>query len=240
MTASLGRVRPMARGAEPPSQSPMAPYTMRQGQNCPPMKLEKIVPPTDDTLHACFLGKRVQLAFVVKDLDTALRYWTEVLKVGPFVVIEKSRGDRRVLHRGVETDMEWLLAFAYMGDVQIEFIQPLNDAPSIYKEFLDSGHQGLHHVAYWPDNFEAACIHLEANGFTDACSFYMKDGTRNLVYYETPAHMGAVIEVVPLTAERTAYFNRIQRLSQNWDGITRPVRRFVDRASFLASGEGAA
>ena len=204
-----------------------------------PMKLETIMLPRDDTLHACFLGKNVQLAFVLKDLDAALRYWTEALKVGPFVVIEKSRGDRKILHRGLETEVDWSLAFAYMGDVQIEFIYPLNDAPSIYKEFLDSGREGLHHVAYWPENFEAACAHLEANGFTDVCSFYMKDGTRNVVYYETPAHFGAMVEVVPLTAERTAYFSRIKRLSQNWDGITRPIRRFVDRAAFLASGEGA-
>ena len=29
-----------------------------------------------------------QLAYVVRDLDSALKYWTEVLKVGPFFKLE--------------------------------------------------------------------------------------------------------------------------------------------------------
>ena len=198
------------------------------------------MPDKDNTLPTCFLGKRVQLGFVVKDLDATLRYWTEVLKVGPFVVMETSRGNRRVVFRGVETKVDWQLAFAYMGDVQIEFICPTNDEPSPYNEFLNSGHEGLNHIAYWPENFEAACTYLEAHGFKDMCSFYEMNGTRNVVYYETPGTIGSIVEVVPLTAERSAYFGRIQRLSQTWDGVTRPVRRFADRAAFLASGEGAA
>jgi hypothetical protein len=49
-----------------------------------------------------------------------------------------------------------------------------------------------------------------------------------------------MIELVPWTAHRAAYFSRIRRLSDNWDGATRPVRKFSGRAAFLASGEGAA
>jgi NADPH:quinone reductase-like Zn-dependent oxidoreductase len=33
-----------------------------------------------------------------------------------------------------------------------------------------------------------------------------------VVYYETPAHIGTIIEIVPVTRERAAYFSRIQRL----------------------------
>ena len=31
-----------------------------------------------------------QIAFIVRDLDTALRYWTETLGVGPFFVLRRS------------------------------------------------------------------------------------------------------------------------------------------------------
>lgn len=186
-----------------------------------------------------FLGERVQLAYVVKDMAAAVKYWTEVMRIGPFVVIEKSRGDRDIFYRGNSTPIDFKVAFAYMGDVQIEFIQPTDDEPSIYKEFLDSGREGFHHVAYWPKDFPAACAHLEANGFNEISSVRMKDGTLNVAYYEAPPGMGSIVEIVPLTAERQAYFSRIQRLSQSWDGITRPARHFVDRAAFLASGEGA-
>ncbi|TJV46155.1 MAG: hypothetical protein E5Y02_00890 [Mesorhizobium sp.] len=186
-----------------------------------------------------FLGDRVQLAFVIKNMDAAIKYWTETLRIGPFVVIEKSRGDRDVFYRGKPTPMEFSVAFAYMGDVQIEFIQPIDNEPSIYKEFFDSGREGFHHVAYWPKEFETACAYLEKNGFSEISSVCMKDGTLNVAYYETPEQIGTIVEIVPLTKDRQAYFSRIQRLSQTWDGVTKPIRRFVDRATFLASGEGA-
>jgi catechol 2,3-dioxygenase-like lactoylglutathione lyase family enzyme len=193
---------------------------------------------THANLPLGYLGERVQLAFVVRDMDAAIRYWTETLRVGPFVVIEKSRGDRTVYYRGVETLTDFSIAFAYMGDVQIELIQPINDHPSAYKDFLDSGREGLHHIAYWPEDFEAASARLEAEGFSELISIHTPDGERNVVYYETPAHIGTVIEIVPLTKARAAYFGRIQRLSQTWDGVTRPIRRFADRSAFLASDEG--
>lgn len=185
-----------------------------------------------------YLGERVQLAFVVKDMDAAVKYWTETLKVGPFVVMETSRGDRKVYYRGVETLTDFSIAFAYMGDVQIELIKPINDHPSAYKDFLDSGREGLHHIAYWPQDFGAACDRLEADGFKELASIRTADGERNVMYYETPPHIGTVIEIVPLTKARAAYFGRIQRLSQTWDGVTRPIRRFADRPAFLASDEG--
>ena len=186
-----------------------------------------------------FLGQKTQLAFVVRDLDATLKYWTEVLKVGPFCVIETSRGDRRIVHRGQDTAMDMELAFAYMGDIQIEIVHQTNDAPSPYKEFLDAGGEGMHHIAFWPEDFHGACAHLEGLGFKTVTEFFMSDGERNVAYYETPGAVGTMVEIVPMTPARTAYFSRMQRLCQTWDGVTRPIRRFADRAAFLASGEGA-
>jgi catechol 2,3-dioxygenase-like lactoylglutathione lyase family enzyme len=186
-----------------------------------------------------FLGERVQLAFVVKDMEAAARYWTDVLRIGPVVMIDSARGDRDIFYRGKVTKADFSVAFAYMGDVQIEFIAPTDGEPSIYKEFLGSGREGFHHVAYWPEQFEEACAYLEENGFSEITSVRMPDGTVNVAYYETPNTVGTVVEVVPLTKDRQAYFSRIQRLSQTWDGTTRPFRRFATRAAFLASGEGA-
>jgi hypothetical protein len=67
---------------------------------------------------------------------------------------------------------------------------------------------------------------------------YQADGERNVVYYETPDHLGVMIEIVPMTPARQAYFGRIQKLASEWDGM-RPIRRFASREAFLASCEGA-
>ena len=195
----------------------------------PPLDIEDMLPP--------MLGRRAQIAFVVKDLDEALRYWTEAMKVGPFVVIDNSVAGRRVVYRGVETAMDSSLAFSYIGDLQIEIVHQTNDAPSPFKDFLDSGREGLQHIAFWPPDFGGACAYLERTGFSEMLSMYTADGARNVVYYEAPAHIGVMVEIVPLTPSRQAYFGRIQNLTRNWDG-TRPVRRFASREAFLASGEG--
>lgn len=184
------------------------------------------------------LGKRVQLAFVVPDLDAAMEFWTKTMKVGPFIVIEKSVGDRRVVHRGKDTQMDMSLAFSYLGDIQIELVWQSNSEPSPYKEFLDSGQQGFHHFAFWPEDFEGTCRHFESSGYSEVCSIYMRDGTRNVAYYDSPKGFGPMVEIVPMTPARMAYFSRIQRLANTWDG-SRPVRRYVDRDAFLASREGA-
>ncbi|WP_168247809.1 MULTISPECIES: VOC family protein [unclassified Mesorhizobium] len=227
----------------------MAPvFGCRDGiaKRCPAQALHaKIVSRKDRSMTPCppaslrFLGERAQLAYVVRDIDAAIKYWTEVMRIGPFVLIETSRGPRDFFYRGQVTEMDFYVAFAYMGDVQIELIQPKDDHPSLYKEFFAQGREGFHHSAFWPEDFPAACKWLEANGFVEIGFVRMKDGAVNVAYYETPAMIGSIIEVVPLTADRMAYFNRIHRLCRDWDGESRPLRRFVDRAAFLASGEGA-
>ena len=108
-----------------------------------------------------FLGQKMQLGYVVADLDAALRFWTEALKVGPFVVIEDSLGDRRFMHRGQPSEVRMSVAFSYFGDVQIEFITQQNSAPSPYTEFLSIAPAGgLHHLAFWPQDYAQAKITL--------------------------------------------------------------------------------
>ena len=39
--------------------------------------------------------------------------------------------------------------------LQIELLQPRNDVPSMYRDFLRAGHAGAQHVAYWTEQFDA-------------------------------------------------------------------------------------
>src|SRR3954447_13489023 len=121
----------------------------------------------DAAFLPAMLGKKMQIAWVVSDLDAALAYWTDSLGVGPFVVFERAIGDRKVLHRGEPTAFEMSLAFSYVGDTQIELVHPTNSAPSPYREFLDSGREGLHHIGFWPEKFDQAVECLEGRGFSE-------------------------------------------------------------------------
>jgi catechol 2,3-dioxygenase-like lactoylglutathione lyase family enzyme len=183
-----------------------------------------------------YLGDRMQLAFVVPDLHESLRFWTENLKVGPFVVMRNATRDRRFMYRGELSKVEMDLAFAYLGDIQIEVIHQTNSAPSPYSDFLKSGRQGLHHVAFWPKDFDASCAELERTGWEKVCDIHAAAGGGVVNYYDGPGHLGVMLEIAPMTPDRARYFGGIKGLAQTWDG-TRPIRTFDSRAEYMASDD---
>ena len=187
-----------------------------------------------DTLSK-LLGPQIQLGFVVRDMNAALGFWTREMGIGPFIVFEHSLGTRRFVHRGQVSDVHMSVALAYRGDTQIELISQSNSAPSMYSEFFAGGGEGLQHIAFAADDYPLACRTLEAKGFVEISSIQMTDGTKNVSYFASPRHFGAVVEVVPMTPARRAYYGRIKELAATWDGHTRPIRRFRDNTEFLAS-----
>ncbi|MEQ1489952.1 MAG: VOC family protein, partial [Terricaulis sp.] len=98
-------------------------------------------------------GKVCQNGYVVRDIDAAMKHWIDVMGVGPWFYIEDVKTDW-FKHRGVDSDVKMSIALANSGDLQIELIQQRNDAPSMYKEFLDAGHEGLQHMSYWTLDYQ--------------------------------------------------------------------------------------
>jgi catechol 2,3-dioxygenase-like lactoylglutathione lyase family enzyme len=193
-----------------------------------------VISVVDSVVFPTLLGRKMQVAFVVRNLEEALHFWTATMKVGPFVVIEESLGDRLFVHRDVQSPVDMSIAYSYLGDVQIEIIAQRNSAPSPYTEFLESGREGLHHVAFWPDEFETACQFLEEKGFQELSSVRTVDGEKNLIYYNGPSHLGVVVEVLPMTPLREKYYGGMKRLAETWDG-SRPIRRYRTRSDYMAS-----
>ena len=179
-----------------------------------------------------FLGRRVQIAFVVRNIDEGLAFWTEKLGVKRFVLFEANAGKRTVIYKGAETKMDMSIAYSYLGDAQIEILSPRNDEPSPYTDFLNSGRSGLHHLGFWPDDYPAACAAVEKCGFEEVCAFYTPDGEKNASYYDSPDAFGAMLELVPMTKDRGTYFPKIRQLAES-DEFTERVLRFPDRQAFL-------
>ena len=182
------------------------------------------------------LGRRIQVSMVVHDLEAAARTWSEHLGVGPWILIEDALEGRTFMHRGHRSDVRMSLALTYSGETQLELITQANDAPSPYREFLDRGHEGVQHLEFWPDDYVASCAALEGAGFTELSTINLPDGTKNASYYESPASVGVVVALVPMTPHRHSYMSAIERLAATWDG-TRHLRRFATRADFLASDD---
>ena len=142
------------------------------------------------------------------------------LGVGPWFVI---RGiPQRVLYRGEPCEITLSLALANSGDMQLEVIQQQDDAPSIFTEFLSSGHEGSHQLAYWTEDFAATMRAVEAAGWPVAWSGGEDIGTR-FAYVEPPNSPAAVIEIMELTEATTGMATFVRDAAAGWDG-SEPIR----------------
>ncbi len=170
-----------------------------------------------------FFGAIRQLGYVVPDIEAAMKYWTETLGVGPFfynprVPIENYRYDGQPYapHNSV--------ALANSGDLQVELIQTRNDVPSMYRDFLQAGHTGLQHVAYWTDNYDADLERLLAQGFKPKMGGEVGERGR-FIYFDTEYHPGTVIELSEVAGPKGEMFRLIREAAETWDG-SNPVRPF--------------
>jgi len=163
-----------------------------------------------------FFGAIRQNGYVVRDIDAAMAYWTEVLGVGPFYYIHDVPVEN-FAYRGTPSDAALSIALANTGDLQIELIQQRNDAPSMYKDFLDAGHEGLQNIAYWTKAFDDDLAKAKTRGFTIGQRGEI--GERGgFVYFAEEHHPGTVIELSDISGPKGAFFDHIRNVAAKWDG----------------------
>lgn len=167
------------------------------------------------------LGEIMQLAFVPSDFDAALAHWTGVMGAGPFFLLENiALADMRYL--GEPSDAVFTLALGYWGGMQIELIQPENDAPSVYR-----GEYGvrdrLHHVCILVDDIaeaRRACGDVRAKIVVEA-----RVGEQGGVLYVDPGGgPGNLVELLQPEPGTAELFTTMREAARGWDG-SEPVRR---------------
>jgi Glyoxalase/Bleomycin resistance protein/Dioxygenase superfamily len=90
---------------------------------------------------SALFGKACQNGYVVRDIEKAMKFWTEVQCVGPFFYIPSVKTDW-FRYRGADSPVEMSIALANAGDLQIELIQQRNDAPSMYLQVPNATNNG--------------------------------------------------------------------------------------------------
>ncbi|MDL9935745.1 zinc-binding dehydrogenase [Gordonia sp. ABSL1-1] len=90
---------------------------------------------------ANFFGSIRQIGYVVNDIEASMAGFVQA-GIGPWFYLKDVKPGDFTYH-GEPSDMTMDVAVANSGDIQIELISPTNDAPSMYKDFLDAGHEGV-------------------------------------------------------------------------------------------------
>ena len=166
-------------------------------------------------------GPNIQMAFVVPDLDAAVRHWVEVQGVGPFHVMRHCQVSNAIYRGTQPVEVDFGVAIAQMGSVQVELIQQYCDTPSAYRDVYARGEGGFHHTCVVVPDLEAALAHYAAQGAP--VSIRGDFGAVRWAYVDTRAQFGCMTELVGEHPDIRAFFKIIADSAVDWDG-TDPVR----------------
>lgn len=150
----------------------------------------------------------VQIGILVKDLDQTVKVLTEVFHIGPFQHIiypPENRPDIQLDYRGEVGKFSHRLAFARLGQIELEIIEPLS-GESTLTEFIREHGEGIHHIRFNTPDLDTSLAFLSQKGIQPMMSGSgLRPGTR-WVHLDTQEQVGFVIEmmnVLPNTDGRT-------------------------------------
>lgn len=159
------------------------------------------------------LGPITQLGYLTNELDEAATLWAKAMRVGPFTKMAGVTMPATMDGESVEIKID--LALAYLGDIQIELIQPLCDSPSPYRANKKAGLWGSHHTQFTVPNLDVAIAKGEDLGMEMACEII--SGGARYIYMRSKAGW---IELTTPNAALHPFFEGIKASCDNWGGQT--------------------
>lgn len=158
-----------------------------------------------------FFKKFTQIGVVVKDVDHSVKVLEEVFGIGPFRVIDwppSNRPDMEKYYHGEPGNFTARMAFADLGNTELELIQP-KEGNSIWADFLQEHGEGIHHIRFNVDDVHQVMEYLDKFGISSAQhGSGLRPGTQ-WVNFATEDQVGFVIEImnaIPGTDGRTPQF----------------------------------
>ncbi len=150
-----------------------------------------------------FLGLNLaQIAWVVKDIKTAKRFFQDVMGISNFSKVETIRAKEfEATYYGKPSNAESLVAMAYSGGTFIELIQPLS-GNSVFQDYLDKNPAGgIQHIAY---RIPVAKLDKVISEFADK-GFPVISGFNHpiakIVFFDTYKEIGVMTEIMGITKE---------------------------------------
>ena len=163
----------------------------------------------------------MQIAYVVPDLQQAITHWN-AMGIGPFHVFRHLKL-KSVRYLSASTDADFSMAIGYMGDIQLELIEQHNDAPSIYKDYLDRFPVGgQQHLAVIADDYDRDLAFLEARGVVPVQEVVTMNDKR-ACYVNTDVIPGGMIEILEQDKTMMGLFDVIKKGCHEWDGVNGKV-----------------
>ena len=125
-----------------------------------------------------------QIGIAVKDIDKVIESWSSMFGIGPWTFRDIGGTDAK--------GRSWKarLAFAYLGPLEIELVQPV-EGRIFQSRFLDTFGEGLHHLGFYVDDVDGEASNLMAQG----ANLLMTD-PGNFAYVDSGGHGGVIFELI--------------------------------------------
>lgn len=173
-----------------------------------------------------------EICYVTHDMHGAMSRWAEGLRAGPFYTMTMPVGFGARTYRGRPATDSFSAALGFCGTTLLEFIQPLDDEPSVFREVLDRrGDMAVHHIFPNIQQMDAAQFDLEdaryrRAGYVPALVADIPGLGRN-VLYDASGQLGVFVELLEVSPAMYAGLEKMFAAHRHWDG-QRPVRDFME------------
>ena len=132
-----------------------------------------------------------QLGFVYKDIEKQAKIVEEIYGISDFwfsPIVEFPTE-----YKGKKSTLKARVGFSKLGDTQFELIE-WKEGNSPYKDFLDQGHEGLHHIGINVDDIDSYISEFERKGIGILFSGEPFGG--KFAYMDTEQTFGIIVELV--------------------------------------------
>ncbi len=154
-----------------------------------------------------------QIAWVTRDLEATETALTGLLGVRKWVRIpEVHFAPDTCSYLGKPADFVASISLSYLGDMQLELIEPVS-GENVYSDFLRDSGPGLHHIcveAESPERFDAALADAAAHGATVAQQGVMPGGIQ-FAYVSAPQAGVPFLEIAYISPEMRAFYDYIKQ-----------------------------
>jgi len=134
--------------------------------------------------------KVMQLGYVFKDIKKQAMLMESLFGMPPFAFSEGE--PETIVYRGKESVVHMSLSISRFFNTQLELLQ-WNSGECLYKEFLDQGREGLHHISLFVQDLDKYIEEINKMGIEIIQSGVT--GPSHWVYLDTEETFGIIIEV---------------------------------------------
>lgn len=146
----------------------------------------------------------VQVAIATRDIEATTRRWAELLGVPPPKITTTRPGNEvKMVYRGRPSQGRVKLAFLRVGQVVLEFLEPVG-GDSSWAEFLEQHGEGVHHLGFQVTDLDRTVETLRRLGYREWHRGRYDQDNGTYVYFETAPALGANIELLHSDPPRKA------------------------------------